>query len=238
VSVTLPQKDYFGLSEVERRWRMKRPDTVYYAENGRVEISIRTHGLDIEEGTATNPKAPWGRSAQRRLRHDGLLALRAEDLSKVLRRGAALVVHFKAEPGHFRSVCPPSTPVSVRPPDLLVSCAEAARFEQQLEPSTEHPTHSETATSKGYRHAADFSVVTVDGRSYRFRGAQAGIVRRLHESAAEGRPWVAGKKLLHDAGSRSLRLADLFKRHPDWRDLIESDPCGLYRLKLNVPTAD
>jgi hypothetical protein len=234
--MALPQKDYFGLSEVERRWRMKRTDTVYYAENGRVEISIRTHGLDIEEGTATHPKAPWGRSTQRRLRHDGLLPLRAEDLSKVLRRGAALVVHFKAEPGHFRSVCPPSTPVSVRPPDLLISCAEAARFEEQLSSKGDSPAEREAIKPRSYQHAADFSEVTVDGRSYHFRGVQAGVVQRLYQLAAEGKPWVPGKQLLHDAGSRSLRVVDVFKRHPDWRDLIASDGGGLYRLKLDIPS--
>lgn len=64
----LPQKQYFALAEVERRWGMQRPDTVYFAENGRIEVSIRAHDLDVEEGVAAHPKAPWGRSAERRFR--------------------------------------------------------------------------------------------------------------------------------------------------------------------------
>jgi hypothetical protein len=74
--------------------------------------------------------------------------------------------------------------------------------------------------------------VIVDGRSFRFRGVQAAIVRHLYDSAVQGKPWVSGKRLLRDAGSQSTRLLDVFKRHSNWRELIESDGCGAYCLKL------
>jgi len=233
----LPQKEYFALTEVERRWGMRRPDTAYFAENGRIEISIRAHDLDVEEGTAAHPKAPWGRSTERRWRHDGLLPLRPVDLSAVLRRGSNLVAEFKAEPGRFLAVCPPSSPVQVEPADLLITENEVVRFE-----ATFGPFDTEAGTSgsglNGIQHTADFSEVVLRGRAFRFRGIQAAVVQRLHAHAEGGRPWAPGKQLLREAGSHSIRLVDVFKRHPDWRELIESDGCGAYRLKLDGPAAD
>lgn len=226
--MSLPQKEYYALTEVEQRWGMRRLDTAYFAENGRIEVSIRTHELDIITGTAAHPKAPWGRSTERSWCHDGLLPLRPGDLSAILRRGYYVVSEFKAELGRFLSVCPPSTPMRIEVVDLLITDAEMSRFEQEfgLSPS------GEVAAARQMQHTADFSEVVVGGRAFRFRGVQAAIVRQLHDSAGEGKPWVAGKQLLRDAGSHSTRLIDVFKRHPDWRDLIQSDGCGAYRLRL------
>jgi hypothetical protein len=226
----LPHKDYYALTEVEQRWGMRRLDSAYFAENGRIELAIRTHELDVVTGTAVHPKAPWGRSTERTWRHDGLLPLRPGDLSAILRRGYYVISEFKAEPGRFLSVCPPSTPVRVEPVDLLVTDSEMARFEQEFGlsgDSSEAPPQS-----RQLQHTADFSEVIVDGRAFRFRGVQAAIVRHLHDSALQGKPWVSGKRLLRDAGSQSTRLLDVFKRHPNWRDLIESDGCGAYCLRL------
>jgi len=228
--MSLPHKEYYALSEVEQRWGMRRLDSAYFAENGRIELAIRTHELDVVTGTAAHPKAPWGRSNERTWRHDGLLPLRPGDLSAILRRGYYVVSEFKAEPGRFLSVCPPSTPVRVEPVDLLITDSEAARFEDEFglsDPSSEVPPQS-----RELQHTADFSEVIVDGRAFRFRGVQAAIVRHLHDLAAQGTPWVSGKQLLREAGSQSTRLLDVFKRHPNWRDLIESDGCGAYCLKL------
>lgn len=225
----LPHKDYYALTEVEQRWGMRRLDSAYFAENGRIELAIRTHELDVIAGTAAHPKAPWGRSTERTWRHDGLLPLRPGDLSAILRRGYYVVSEFKAEPGRFLAVCPPSTPVRVEPVDLLITDSEVVRFEEEVGLS---PGSSEPRQNRQLQHTADFSEVIVNGRPFRFRGVQAAIVRHLHDSAAQGKPWVSGKQLLRDAGSQSTRLLDVFKRHPNWRDLIESDGCGAYCLKL------
>jgi hypothetical protein len=226
----LPPKDYYALTEIEQRWGMRRLDSAYFAENGRIELAIRTHELDVVTGTAVHPKAPWGRSTERTWRHDGLLPLRPGDRSAILRRGYYVVSEFKAEPGRFLSVCPPSTPVRVEPVDLLITDAEVARFEGEFGLSAQ-PSEA-SSQSRQLQHTADFSEVIVDGRPFRFRGVQAAIVRHLHDSAAQGQPWVSGKRLLREAGSQSTRLLDVFKRHPNWRDLIESDGCGAYCLKL------
>jgi transposase InsO family protein len=226
----LPHKDYYALTEVEQRWGMRRLDSAYFAENGRIELAIRTHELDVVTGTAAHPKAPWGRSTERTWRHEGLLPLRPGDLSAILRRGYYVVSEFKVEPGRFLSVCPPSAPVRVQPVDLLITDSEVTRFEEEF--GLSHHSSDAPPGSRQLQHTADFSEVIANGRPFRFRGVQATIVRHLHDSAVQGKPWVSGKQLLRDAGSQSTRLLDVFKRHPNWRDLIESDGCGAYCLKL------
>ena len=55
----------------------------------------------------------------------------------------------------------------------------------------------------------------------------------LHEAAQAGEPWQNGKAILSRAGSKSLRMADVFKSQKDWRHLIRSDRRGGYRLNLD-----
>lgn len=232
--MSLPEKEYFSLREMERRWRIAREDTAYHAENGILELSIRTHGLDLEEGSAAQPDAAWGRRPEKRWRHDGLLALLPKHLASVFRRGFDVVAEFKAEPGRFLTICEPSRPMRIEPVDLVIARGEIMRVEREFGPF--EPTET-CVPSPALRlhHTADFSEIVRDGRTFRFRGVQANIVRHLHEAAELGTPWVAGKQLLRQAGSHSTRLVDVFKRHPDWRDLIESDGCGAYRLRLAIP---
>jgi hypothetical protein len=63
---------------------------------------------------------------------------------------------------------------------------------------------------------------------------QAAVVKQLHEASLGSSPWVSGKVLLERADSGSSALADLFKSQvdPPWRELIESDSKGRYRLRL------
>ena len=53
------------------------------------------------------------------------------------------------------------------------------------------------------------------------------------EAAQAGAPWQNGKAILSRAGSKSLRMADVFKSQKAWRNLIRSDRRGGYRLNLD-----
>jgi hypothetical protein len=55
----------------------------------------------------------------------------------------------------------------------------------------------------------------------------------LHAAAEAGQPWQNGKALLTTAGSRSLKMVDVFKSKPEWRELIQSDGRGNYRLRFD-----
>ena len=58
-------------------------------------------------------------------------------------------------------------------------------------------------------------------------------IRALHEAALRGEAWQSGKAILSSAGSKSLRMADVFKSQQDWRELIRSDRRGGYRLNVD-----
>jgi hypothetical protein len=56
------------------------------------------------------------------------------------------------------------------------------------------------------------------------------VLRRLKSAGESDQPWVSGKTLLADSGAATMRLIDLFKRKPVWRQLIIADGKGCYRL--------
>ncbi len=70
--------------------------------------------------------------------------------------------------------------------------------------------------------SADFRVVRVGDRLFRFRGdKQRQVVEYLYARWRNGMESVSVAVMLEDLEfSPSIRLRDLFKGHPDWRDLI------------------
>ena len=82
-----------------------------------------------------------------------------------------------------------------------------------------------------FRQANDYGEVHVAGRVFNLGPVQSRVVKQLHRAAITRDPWCNGKALLAAAGSSSTRLADLFKSQRDWRQLIESDRRGNYRLR-------
>lgn len=82
-------------------------------------------------------------------------------------------------------------------------------------------------------HSADYLEVRCNGCRFKLGPIQAEVVRALHEAALAGEPWQNGKAIRHGAGSRSLRMADVFKSQKNWRRLIRSDRRGGYRLDLD-----
>ena len=68
------------------------------------------------------------------------------------------------------------------------------------------------------------------GRQFRLGPIQAQVIRALHEAACAGEPWQSGKAILSAAGSKSLKMSDVFKSQKQWRSLIESNGRGNYRL--------
>ena len=55
------------------------------------------------------------------------------------------------------------------------------------------------------------------------------------KTASDGEnPWLDGKRLLEEADAATMRLIDLFKRKPVWRQMIEADGEGQYRLNIDL----
>jgi hypothetical protein len=85
-----------------------------------------------------------------------------------------------------------------------------------------------------FSHNAGYGRVTMRGLVFNLSGGLCELVRRLHEASLGPDPWLQGKQLLWECGYRSNCISDAFKRHRDpcWRELVEGNGRGLYRLNL------
>ena len=105
-------------------------DTVYYAENGLLEIAMRVVGVVIETGIIeTEPNGRWFRLLEDHRRYSGLLTLRACDLAVLLRRGSMTIRCFRAGEQRYGDIVEPEGGIEVRTCDLVVTRAERDRFE-------------------------------------------------------------------------------------------------------------
>jgi hypothetical protein len=77
-----------------------------------------------------------------------------------------------------------------------------------------------------YRH------VTINNVAFVLSPLRAKIVRLLDEARLRGEEWQQGIDLLNGAGSRQLKLIDVFKNLEGWKHLIQSDGSGGYRLNV------
>ena len=83
-------------------------------------------------------------------------------------------------------------------------------------------------------HSQDYSQVSFNGEPYLFTGEiQRSAIRILHAASRSGQPWLTGKTLLKQAGSSdlSMRMGNLFRRHPAWGTIVLSNSRGQYRLR-------
>jgi hypothetical protein len=116
--------------------------------------------------------------------------------------------------------------VEVRLGDLLVRKEERKRVEEEfgLEAGSE-----ESAT---FSASEDYREVRFGDLLFHFGPIQAEVIRALHAVQLAGDPWQSGKSILTAAGSRSLRMADVFKSKQGWRRLVLSNRHGFYRLAI------
>ena len=67
-----------------------------------------------------------------------------------------------------------------------------------------------------------------------FGPKQAAVLRLLDAASGSDNPWLDGKRLLDEANAATMRLIDLFKRKPAWRQLVLADGKGRYRLNCDL----
>ncbi len=93
------------------------------------------------------------------------------------------------------------------------------------------------ATDRGgadaaFWHSRDYGHVILNDEMFLFTGfIQREVIRLLHDAANRSDPWQFGKTVLHEAGSTNAKMINLFRGHPCWGTLIESNRRGLYRLR-------
>lgn len=218
-------KAYYTLAEVRAHWPLPDPDIVYLAENGKLSLSVRVFGIPLEIGSIEEtPEGEWFPVPHTQARFNGVLDLHPAHAFHVFRDGSAAVTNFLAADGDYASILPDCEAVEVRLGDLLVRKEERKRVEEEFGLAANVEGSMMFAVSEDYRK------VWLGDELLQFGPIQAEVIRVLHRAHLAGDPWQNGKAVLSTAGSKSLRIADVFKSNPDWRRLIESNQRGFYRL--------
>jgi hypothetical protein len=88
-----------------------------------------------------------------------------------------------------------------------------------------------------FNHSSDYRHISFNGKEYSFSPLHGRILKVLHKAYRSGDPWMYGKKVLEQAGSPQEKMGDALKSRKDWRDLVESDGKGMYRLRMEPPKA-
>jgi len=223
------EKDYYSLSEILRRWSLVEDDLIYLAENNQVRLSIRIFDQFLEFGDyeADIDGARFRVPTEERV-FSGLLDLHACDVFHLFRCGEAHLGEFRFDRCGYAAFPEGYAPHYVVIGDLLMRRGERDRYEIK---SGFHAGKGKSP-EQGFIFAAGYREVRSRGFCFQLGAIQVEVVRVLHAAALAGQAWQNGKQLLSVAGSRSLKMVDVFKSKPDWRELIQSDGRGNYRLRV------
>ena len=224
------EKQYFTLPEVLDRWQISEADLIYLAENDQLRLSVRVFGVPMEFGDIE--KTPQGEASRipwEQAHYSGLLDLHACDVFQLFRCGELHLNAFRASRADYATTLGDAQPVFVLIGDLLLKREERDRFEIE----TGFSSGGKPMEEATFIHSADYFEVRCNGCRFKLGPIQAEVVRALHAAALAGEPWQNGKAILYGAGSKSLRMADVFKSQANWRRLIRSDRRGGYRLDID-----
>jgi hypothetical protein len=230
----LPQKSWFRLEELAERWGVKVADIEDYALDERIAVSVLVADLPAEAGWWEDDCGRCFRVPSEQLILSGPQPLSRSSLLEVFRCGQSEVVGFQTSPpGSYLDIRSSAGAIIVRRNDLIITREERDRFESEHGLSDGH----EPALS-GAEHSTDFSRVRIAGEWHSFGPRQSAVLRRLKSASESEHPWVQGKTLLADSGAATMRLIDLFKRKPVWRQLIIADGKGCYRINPQLLTPE
>jgi hypothetical protein len=215
------RKAYYTLDELVEIWRFPDADLRYVVENDLLGLSVRLVGPWMEVGEYDSvDEGVWVAVPLEQRRYDGLVDLHKRDAIALLRDGRVEAARFAIPPNGYAALLRDEASVVIRRADMLIRSEERHRFEAEVLPSLVAPAEAPIA----------FESFVYRGRNYRFTATQARVLASLHEAAQAGCAWQRGKVALTAAGSNSLKMGDLFKRRPEWRDIVEHDGRGSYRL--------
>lgn len=221
------EKAYFTLQEILDRWSISEADLIYLAENDKLRLSVRVFGVPVELGDyeETNEGEHF-RVPTEQSYYSGLLELHARDVFQLFRAAELTVSDFRTPRSDYASIWGDRDGVPLTIEDLLLRREERDRFEAETgfsgaETGPQLPVFSASS---------DYQEVRCGGHQFRLGPIQAQVVRALREAARRGEAWQSGKAILSAAGSKSLKMSDVFKSQKQWRSLIESNGRGNYRL--------
>jgi len=226
--VCLSNARYYGLAELETEWKVCSTTIRKWLMAGKLKAHIWLPLMSVFE-LKVRVEGEAVKIARILHHYEGLVPLTQYHCQRLFRSGLVTLREFKDVDRSSRYQLPDTTDdISANPEDLIILEDEKARFE------------SEGGALAGERESSirvlddAFRTIEVDGEMHRFGAMQGAVLRHLYEAALDGQEWQSGKQVLHQVGSESFNLSNLFKHKPVWRRLIESDHTGRYRVAENV----
>ena len=206
MKITL-KKEFFTITELMTRWEASIYDVRYIAEHGLIKIYARPAAID------TSVYLLHHQEQAERLRQ---CPLSKSDIYRLF-------------------CCTRDSTVSVCP--LQDLCELCLGFDDMVALATDIEQFENENHDTGFRLLSpDFSYFIMNGQEYMFGETQAKIIKHLWQANVNGNPWQYGKRILADIGSGSDRIKSVFNHNPDWKNVINSDGKGKYKLNLPPST--
>lgn len=207
----LPEREYFTIRDIECLWNVSADDVEYWIREGRIPICVWLPMMSVYKRMGLQIGEP--------IHFEGYAAISRHMCSRIFRSGVAGFREFRSVGNDTVYVLPDSAPeICIERHDLYMNRHHVTVLIQ------------EAITIKTH----DFRSIKIDGTLYHLGEMQAQICSLLLEGAQHGEPWQNGKRLLEKVGSGSDKPANVFKHHPAYAKLIQSDGRGRYRLHERI----
>lgn len=215
---------YYGIDELEKEWDVSSSRVKNWLISGALQSHILLPIMSVY-----SLKETFNGAAQ--LEHfEGFVPLSQYHCQRLFRSGQVTLREFSSQCGNQRYRLPDSSEdIFAHTSDLLVLADQREQFEkkkdEQLEATISPMDKSATPLSP-----ADFECIYFAGETHHFGFVQAQVLYTLYQDFHHSSNWTNGKRLLAAAGSKSFTLSNVFKRKPIWKQIIQSNGRGDYRL--------
>lgn len=209
--MAFPNKMYFSLNEVSKRWNRKMKDVEYCIENGLLNAHIKVYSVKL---------APLSHNANlSEYEFTGCKCLVPEDCHILFRHNKKVINEFLSHDCYNKERLIQPEELIVTRIDLMILLNDLIAFEQKYNlgfHQSELPLWDNMPVEPINNIAVsnDCDIIYIGNTLYSFGHIQAKIIRELHKAAQTNNPWLLGKNLLVDSGARTVHLKDLFKSHP------------------------
>lgn len=226
--MAFPDKMYFSLNEVSKRWNRKIKDVEYCIENGLLNAYIKVCSVKLASLSSKATSTDY--------EFTGCKCLIPEDCHILFRHNKKIINEFLSQDYYNRERLISPEQIIISRIDLMIFRSDLIAFEQKYNLGfyqDELPLWDnalvEPATNIAIRNDCD--IIYIGKNFYTFGPIQAKIIRELYKAAQTDNPWILGKNLLVDSGARTIHLKDLFKSHPIL-SRIKYRSKGYYSLSL------
>ncbi len=201
---------FLDIEGLEQRWQCGLGTIQAMAETGKIHFLLRPVVWELALANSKIPPGTKKKLHSRPLDYRDVHLLFKDKSSKIPIRG-------------FEDVKTP--PVYAEFCDLIIPLDAIENFEHLYRDFETTIPHIQLLSE-------DFTCFLWRGREYKFGEMQAKIIKMLWQARENGSPWLYGKRMLTEIGSKSNKLQNIFNRNQQWHNIIVSDHKGKYRLNM------